>query len=74
MSDEYELDEYELKDRVLAFIQEDDQITLAVTEAIRLKRNDWLTDLVQTIVSTMRIVNQAAKIIKKVVDWLNILF
>lgn len=67
-------DEYELKERVLALIQEDDQITLAVTEAIRLKRNDWLTDLVQTIAATMRIVNQTAKIIKAVVDWLNILF
>jgi hypothetical protein len=67
-------DEYELKDRVLALIQEDDQITLAVTEAIKLKRNDWLTNLVQTIAATMRIVNQAAKIIKGVVDWLNILF
>lgn len=66
--------EYELRDQVLKMIQNDGQISAAVTEAIRLRKRDWLTNLVQTVATGMRIVNRVAQIIHSVVDWLVDLF
>ena len=66
--------EYELRDQVLSTIQSDVQISAAVKEAIRLRKRDWITNLVQTVAASMDTVNQNAQNIRSVVDWLIDLF
>jgi hypothetical protein len=59
-----------VKDKVLALIQNDRDIATAISEAIMLKKRDWLANFVETVAKGIPEVRFSTQTLLTVIDWI----
>lgn len=59
-----------IKDKVLALIQNDRNIATAISEAIMLKKKDWLMNFVETVARGIPEVKSSTQTLLTVIEWI----